>query len=144
MKNLTTAQWRRPARSKFAIAGAVLSFVVLAWLPLLAQTRGAARATPKDVQAAARDARATTKEWNEQLRERAGAAEATRPPREYRIGPKDLLEITVFDAPDLNRTVRVATDGGIRMPLIGTVKAVALTPRELGSVLRSCSAESTS
>ena len=37
-----------------------------------------------------------------------------------------LLEITAFDAPDLNRTVRVAKDGGIRMPLIGTVKAVAL------------------
>ena len=135
MKNLTTAQWRRQARSKFAIAGAVLSFVVLAWLPLLAQTRGPARATPKDVQAAATDARATTKEWNGRLRERASAAETTRPPREYRIGSKDLLEITVFDAPDLNRSVRVAKDGGIRMPLIGTVKAVALTPRELGSVL---------
>ena len=30
---------------------------------------------------------------------------------DYRIGPKDLLEITVFELPELNQTVRVSEDG---------------------------------
>jgi polysaccharide biosynthesis/export protein len=33
--------------------------------------------------------------------------------KEYKIGPKDLLEITVFELPELNQTVRVSEDGSI-------------------------------
>jgi len=39
--------------------------------------------------------------------------------KEYKIGPKGLLEITVFELPELNQTVRVSEDGakksGIRL-----------------------------
>lgn len=56
---------------------------------------------------------------------------------EYLIGADDLLEITVFEAPELNRTVRVSASGEISLELLGTVKAAGLTPRELESALQS-------
>lgn len=50
---------------------------------------------------------------------------------EYRIGTKDLLEIKVFELPELNQTVRVAEDGTIMLAVIGQVPAARLTAREL-------------
>jgi polysaccharide biosynthesis/export protein len=41
--------------------------------------------------------------------------------KEYKIGPKDLLEIAVFELPELNQTVRVSEDGSISLPLLGQV-----------------------
>jgi len=46
---------------------------------------------------------------------------------EYKIGPKDLLDISVFGLNDLNRTVRVSEDGTITLPLLGEVKVEGLT-----------------
>lgn len=62
---------------------------------------------------------------------------------DYLIGPEDVLQISVFDVPDLNETVRVANDGTIAMPLLGRIKASGLTAdglrdrleRELGKNL---------
>jgi polysaccharide export outer membrane protein len=51
--------------------------------------------------------------------------------KEYRIGPKDLLEITVFELPELNQTVRVSEDGTITVPLLGQVKIEGLTKDEV-------------
>lgn len=79
----------------------------------------------------------STDDWNRRLQELArletGAAQ---PGTEYRLGAQDLLEISVFDAPELNRSVRVAAGGEISLPLIGAVKAAGLTPRELELVLQ--------
>ncbi len=50
---------------------------------------------------------------------------------EYRISTKDLLEIKVFELPELNQTVRVAEDGTIMLAVIGQVPAAGLTAREL-------------
>jgi polysaccharide export outer membrane protein len=36
---------------------------------------------------------------------------------EYRIGPQDLVEIDVYEAPEFRRTVRVSQDGTVRLPL---------------------------
>ncbi len=47
--------------------------------------------------------------------------------REYRVGPRDLLEIKVFELPDLNQTVRVSEDGSISLPLLGKVDVQGLT-----------------
>jgi polysaccharide export outer membrane protein len=47
--------------------------------------------------------------------------------REYAIGPKDLLEIKVFELPELNQTVRVSEDGTITLPLLGSVQIGGLT-----------------
>lgn len=47
--------------------------------------------------------------------------------REYVIGPRDLLEIKVFELPEFDHTVRVSEDGTITLPLLGTIKVGGLT-----------------
>jgi polysaccharide export outer membrane protein len=54
---------------------------------------------------------------------------------EYRIGPEDVLDITVWKNAELTRTVPVRPDGMISLPLINDVRAVGLTPLELRDVL---------
>ena len=51
----------------------------------------------------------------------------------YRIGPGDVLEVRVFNRPQLSReAVRVEGDGTIRMPLVeGAIRAACLTEAEL-------------
>lgn len=50
---------------------------------------------------------------------------------EYAIGAKDLLQISVFDVPELNITVRVSEDGSINLPLLGKVEVKGLTRFEV-------------
>ncbi len=45
----------------------------------------------------------------------------------YEIGIGDLLQIDVYDEPDLTREVRVLTDGTISFPLLGSIKTRGLT-----------------
>ena len=54
---------------------------------------------------------------------------------EYRVGPQDLLEISVFQVNDLNRTVRVNSNGQISLPLIGVVQAGGNTVPELETLI---------
>ena len=46
---------------------------------------------------------------------------------EYRIGPSDLLGVTVFQVQDLNRDVRVNNAGQVSLPLIGGVDVAGRT-----------------
>jgi polysaccharide export outer membrane protein len=50
---------------------------------------------------------------------------------EYRIGPSDLLSISIFQIPDLDRDVRVNNAGQVSLPLIGAVAAAGKTVDEL-------------
>jgi polysaccharide export outer membrane protein len=50
---------------------------------------------------------------------------------DYRIGPLDMLEISVFQVADLNKTVQVNSGGQIALPLIGMVVAGGKTVSEL-------------
>lgn len=61
---------------------------------------------------------------------------------DYRIGAQDLLEISVFGVPDLSRTVRVNSSGGISLPLIGGVQAGGHTVSELERALAEMLAKS--
>jgi polysaccharide export outer membrane protein len=54
-------------------------------------------------------------------------------PREYKIGPEDVLQISVWKEPELEREVLVRPDGGITFPLAGDVMAAGRTPAELRS-----------
>ena len=53
------------------------------------------------------------------------------PDPNYIVGPEDVIEIEVFDVPELKGTVRVAADGKIALPLIGRVQASGLTSEQL-------------
>lgn len=46
---------------------------------------------------------------------------------DYKIGPNDLLEIRVFELPDLNLTVRVSEDGSITFSLLGRIEVAGYT-----------------
>jgi len=49
----------------------------------------------------------------------------------YKIGPQDVLDISVFKAPELARQVQVADAGTINLPLVGEVKAAGRTAQEI-------------
>src|SRR4030043_782940 len=51
--------------------------------------------------------------------------------RDYRIGPEDLLEISVYEDERLNKTVRVISQGDISLPLLGVLKVEGLTTIQL-------------
>ncbi len=57
--------------------------------------------------------------------------------REYVIGPRDLLEIKVFELPEFDHTVRVSENGTITLPLIGNVEVWGLTKEKLEKKLAS-------
>lgn len=59
----------------------------------------------------------------EQHRQQTAAADT--------IGPDDVLQITVFNHPDLSKEVTVAADGTFTYPPLGTIRAAGLTVREL-------------
>ena len=50
---------------------------------------------------------------------------------EYNISPNDLIEISVYEEPDLAKTVRVAEDGTISYPLLGVISVSSSTAKEL-------------
>jgi polysaccharide export outer membrane protein len=53
------------------------------------------------------------------------------PVNDYKIGAKDLLDIAVFELPELNQTVRVSEDGSITLSLLGKVDVGGLTAQDL-------------
>lgn len=50
---------------------------------------------------------------------------------DYKIGPKDLLEFSVFGLDEMNKTVRVSEDGKIGLPLLGEIEVEGLTKSQL-------------
>jgi polysaccharide export outer membrane protein len=79
----------------------------------------------------------STEDWNQHLRERFASLDPvpTYNPQDYLIGSEDVLDINVFEAPEMNRDVRVSASGEISLPLLGAVVAAGLTPRELETSL---------
>jgi polysaccharide export outer membrane protein len=80
----------------------------------------------------------TAGEYNRRLQEllRLSGGSANSSTDDYRIGAEDLLEISVFEAPELDRTVRVSANGQIYLPLFGSSQAAGLTSRELEVVIQ--------
>jgi polysaccharide biosynthesis/export protein len=75
--------------------------------------------TPSDVNSTASNSTSTT-------------SSAPADSRDYEISPDDLLEIDVFDVPDLSRPYRVSPNGTIQLPLLSdAIVAAGLTRREL-------------
>jgi polysaccharide export outer membrane protein len=80
----------------------------------------------------------TSEDWNRRVKELLASSPSVPAvsAQEYRIGPEDVLNINVFEAQELNREVRVSASGEISLPLLGSVRAAGLTPRELEFVLQ--------
>lgn len=50
---------------------------------------------------------------------------------DYRLNPGDIIEISVWKEPELQREVLLLPDGNIAFPLVGTVQAAGRTPSEI-------------
>jgi polysaccharide export outer membrane protein len=66
-------------------------------------------------------------EFNEQL---FASARMSSDPSDYLLGSGDLLQIKVYEAEDLNTTVRVSSRGFVTLPLLGAVSINGLSARE--------------
>lgn len=60
---------------------------------------------------------------------------------EYRVGPQDELDISVYQMADLTRPVRVNSRGMITLPLLGPIQAAGKTVPELESEITQLLAE---
>ena len=63
------------------------------------------------------------------------ADQSTESEKDYLIGVGDVLEVQVWQEPDLSRTVTVRLDGKISLPLTGDVQAAGKTTGELDQFL---------
>ena len=59
------------------------------------------------------------------------------PTAEYRIGAGDLLEVKVFQAPELSGETRVDNNGNISLPLLGNIYVKGLTKYQLEQQVQS-------
>src|ERR1700754_1670106 len=57
------------------------------------------------------------------------------PGEDYRIGPSDVIEVLVDDAPEFSRRFRVSSDGVIVLPFVGRLTAQSQTPDELARLI---------
>jgi protein involved in polysaccharide export with SLBB domain len=53
----------------------------------------------------------------------------------YTLGPLDVLEITLYERPELEREVTISRQGTLRFPLIGQMRAQGLTVAQLEQAL---------
>src|SRR5215469_3085070 len=81
----------------------------------------------------------STQSYNQRLGQlaRESTGQSGSSTADYRIGAEDLLDVSVYGAPDLDRTVRVSANGSISLPLIGNVQAMGLTSGQLESEVES-------
>ena len=57
------------------------------------------------------------------------------PIQQYLIGPGDILEVSVWNEPDLSKTVTVRLDKRISLPLIGDVVVTGITLKDMSNIL---------
>jgi polysaccharide biosynthesis/export protein len=53
----------------------------------------------------------------------------------YRLGPGDLLDVRVFNRPELGREVRITNQGRIRLPFLQEIQAACLTEVQLAQLI---------
>ena len=80
----------------------------------------------------------TLREWNQRIAAaaQAQAGQAGSANDDYRIGPEDLIDVAVFQVPEMSGTVRVSAGGEISLPLLGVAKVAGLTPGGLELLLQ--------
>ncbi|MBU1113316.1 MAG: polysaccharide biosynthesis/export family protein, partial [Candidatus Omnitrophica bacterium] len=68
---------------------------------------------------------------NPQFFESEGEGDFRATEASYRIGPNDRLTITVYDEPELSRTIVVSEIGTIIFPFVGEIRVSSFTPNEV-------------
>jgi polysaccharide export outer membrane protein len=56
---------------------------------------------------------------------------------DYRLGPSDVIEISVFNIKELNKTLEVTAQGKVTLPFLGEIQVEGLTAQELEKKLES-------
>ena len=68
--------------------------------------------------------------------------EAVKPvPKDFLLGPEDVLEVSVWRNQDLSRTVVIRPDGKISLPLIGEIQASGSNPAQVAAKIAARLAE---
>jgi len=62
-------------------------------------------------------------------------ASADMPSLDYKIAARDIVDVAVFQVPDLNKTVQVSDDGNVSLPLIGKVAIRGKTTHEAEQII---------
>jgi polysaccharide biosynthesis/export protein len=105
---------------------AVLSLLALLAMPVRAQDADGQAKHKKDGPVIASAANPKT----------AGSAPVTQTDDpDYKIGPGDMLSISVWREPDVSGTVPVRPDGKISLPLLSDVPAAGSTPAQLAATI---------
>jgi polysaccharide export outer membrane protein len=68
-------------------------------------------------------------DWNKQIQQRSFLGDTGM--QDYRLGPNDLIDVTVYGVDKFTQSVRISLSGQITLPLLGKVQAAGLTGAEL-------------
>jgi polysaccharide export outer membrane protein len=124
--------WAAPSERGSAVRGAAhpagrrpLRRLLTCGATLLAAAFAAAQAPPPASPAPAGPAQASPSPTAGQ------PTPAPTPPSEYVVGFGDVLDVIVFDNPDLSRAAPVQTNGTITLPLLGDIAVADLTVPEI-------------
>lgn len=105
-----------------------VSLVILCMLSLIYACGGGSQNTGTyTMPQATREVNKENQELNRKLIEETFSSSSS---VDYLIGPGDLLEIQVLEAPELNTQARVTAQNTISFPLLGKIDISGLTPQE--------------
>jgi polysaccharide export outer membrane protein len=121
--------WRKP---KLIAAGGAQAIIAMVFLAACAAVLNSCNGVPGDGAGFVRQERAPAEDAATAER-MANKYVATSTPGNagYLVGPQDVLDISVYQAPELSKTVQVAENGAMNMPLIGEVRAAGKSPSNI-------------
>lgn len=106
--------------TQLALIGATILFLVVAIGPAGAQTRQQPKIQPPAQSGGEPSTTPTI---------------VVAPDQDYRIGPRDVIEVRIEDATELSNTYQVNADGTFLMPYLKRVKAQDKTPEQLSQFI---------
>lgn len=114
----------------------IVASLLLAGVAMFAQTRVQSAVNPQPTTTDQRSVTTTqpVMDQNAPTQQQANGNSSLTSP-DMLIGPGDLLEISVFGAPESIKTVRVNNDGSVTYPFVGTVQLANMTVRQAETTL---------
>ena len=128
--SLSRAMTRGALLLALALAGAACSGSPMSSLEDPAEGFSAASA-PKKAPTAIKPASRQSSQEVARIFDQYSVPDADGTAADYRLAPMDVVEVTVFEAPNLSRTAQVSSSGYITLPLVKDVKASGKTTDQL-------------